>query len=284
MPEEYEINKQQGRAFVDSVSHSMVYLLHQELGGPPSSGAAVLLRFKGRTFIVSALHNFDFQGRNRAALTRTWNETQFKFRDEGTLAFHSGRELPARYNVQHGARLATDRHMLTNTDHDLIAVRLEEGEVVSEHVYPIELENSAHTGEIHEGAPLITLGMPFSGAMRLPDGRNVLYPHTFEVPYDPALASTISLPARLNREDYIFYKYENVEGGVEPGGYSGAPVWSLHAVSDKELWYAKPVVVGIVLRHHESRNAIRAVKVQHLVDLFLSDDAPADAEAAATWR
>jgi hypothetical protein len=222
MAEEYEINKQQGRAFVDSVSHSMVYLLHQEPGASPGSGAAVLLRFKERTYIVSALHNFDFQGRDSAALIRTWNETQFKFRDEGTLAFHSGRELPARYNLKHGARLAKDRHMVTNPDHDLIAVPLEPGEAISEHVYPIELESCAHTGEIQDGAPLITLGMPFGGAMRLPDGRNVLYPHTFEVPYDPGIASTISLPARLNREDYIFYKYENIEQGVEPGGYSGS--------------------------------------------------------------
>lgn len=277
MAEEYEINKQQGRAFVDNVSHSMVYLLHQEPGAPPGSGAAVLVGFKGRTYIVSALHNFDFQGPNPEALTRTWNETSFKFRDDGTLVFHNGRELPAQYNLQHGARLASGRQMLTNPTHDLIAVRLEPGEVVSEQVYPIELESCAHTGGIQEGAPLVTLGMPFSGAMTLPDGRNVLYPHTFEVPYDPKIASTISLPARLDRDDYIFYKYENVEQGVEPGGFSGAPVWSLRAVEDNKLWYPKPVVIGIVLRYHESKNAIRAVKIQHLLDLLRSGDAPGGA-------
>jgi hypothetical protein len=174
--------------------------------------------------------------------------------------------------------------MLTDPDHDLIAVRLEPGEVVSEHVYPIELESSAHTGEIPESAPLITLGMPFSGAMTLPDGRNALYPHTFEVPYDPAIASTISLPARLNREDYIFYRYENLEGGVEPGGYSGAPVWSLRTVRGNELWYPKPVVIGIVLRHHESRNAIRAVRIQHLLNLLQLDDGPMDKPSDGTLK
>jgi hypothetical protein len=282
--EEYEINRQQGRAFVDRVSHSMVYLLHQEPGLAPGSGSAVLVEFKGRIYLVSALHNFDFQGESRADLTRTWNETQFKFRDAGELAFHRGRELPGRYNLQHGIRLGRDRDMLTNPALDLIAVLLEPGEVVTEHVYPIKLEDCAYTGEIEEGAPLVTLGMPFNGAMTLPDGRRVLYPHTFEVQYDPAVSSSISLPFRLNRNDYIFYPYENVEEGVEPGGYSGAPVWSLHAVPDGQIWYPKPVVVGIVIKHHESKNVLRAVKVQHVVELLDSDDPGTDIQVPGKAR
>src|SRR5580658_7451291 len=115
MATEAEIAELQGQAFIDSISHSMVYLLHHDSAGKPASGAAVLVSLGGHTYLASALHNFDLKKTGDIeAIIRTWNETSFSLRDGGTLQFHNRLAIPGKLRLDQGAKLAITSEPLIN--------------------------------------------------------------------------------------------------------------------------------------------------------------------------
>ena len=141
--------------------------------------------FDWKTYIVSARHNFTFQGDSGADIARTWNETKFKFRDKGGLRFHASLDVTeSSFVLIPGIQFSANSSILISKKHDLIAVQLERDEVMSDQVYPVDLEKSAFTGEIASGASLITIGMPFAGRVKLSSGKTVFYPHTDHVRYE----------------------------------------------------------------------------------------------------
>jgi hypothetical protein len=120
------------KAFIDRISHSMVYLLHDSPAAGATCGTAFLASLNGSTYIVSALYNFTHQGKTKTDIFRTWNETRFKFRDRGTLRFREDGEIPAGdFVLVPGVRVSARTLVLINKVHDIIAVRLEPGEVLS---------------------------------------------------------------------------------------------------------------------------------------------------------
>lgn len=271
MAEESEIATLQGQAFIDSVSHSMVYLLHYDAARRPASGTAVLVSLGGETYIASALHNFDLGKTGEvAAIIKTWTETSFSFRDAGTLQFHNRHALPNKLRLDQGTRVAITGDPLINREFDLIAVRLDPRAPIPLDSYPIDLEQRIYTGTIKAGASLTTVGMPMTGALKIEGGPSVLYPHTFSVGFDP----NVPMPAvrsEYKSDNYLLYSYTNHFHKVNPAGYSGAPVWSTFDVDAEAIWSANPVIVGIALKHLPTSKLILAVRAQHLVALLQSD-------------
>jgi hypothetical protein len=274
--EAFELIKQQDEALINNLSHAMVYLLHQAPGVPTANGTAVLVRRGGYTYIASALHNFDpKRTEDPEVVMKTWDRTTFNFRDGGTLKLHHNPSLPDRPRLDPGTKLTGKRFFLRNEKFDLIALRLAPSEMIPADARPIELQESQYAGEIRTGEALITIGTPFEGAIQAPTGHRVLYPHKFEVPYDPEVPKP-RIPNEYKSNNYLLYPYANHLEGVGPGGYSGAPVWSLQETEAKALWSVKPMIVGIVLRHFETANLILAVRIQHLIALLGTDSASSE--------
>jgi hypothetical protein len=216
------------------------------------------------------IHNFDEETGDDSLIPPNWRETRFYFRDGGSLKLHHNPSVPARPNLSVGTKLSRSRAFLTNRDFDLIALRLEPSEMIPSAARPISLEERQHRGEVKKGALLVTIGTPFDGAFKLPNGRKVIYPHKFEVPYDSDVPKP-RLKSKYMKDDYLLYPYANHLKGVNPGGYSGAPVWSFEDVDPTEVWTVKPLIAGIVIKHFRPSNLIGAVRIQHLVALLESD-------------
>jgi len=259
------------RLFVDRISYSMVFLLHDSLNFGPSVGTGFLVGLGGHTYIASALHNFAFQGEGPIDVLRTWNETKFKFRDKGPLQFRESLDIPEEeFVLLPGVTLSADSSMLIDKKRDLIAVRVEPGGVIPRHVYPVELKEGGYTGEIESGASLITVGMPFAGRVKLRSGPTVFYPHTDHVRFDPNI-SPVGLPHSYDPKDHILYRYSNELEGIGPKGYSGAPVWSNNSGGPESIWSVQPAIVGIALEYYKKRQLIQAVRIKHLLDLLQSE-------------
>jgi hypothetical protein len=116
--------------------------------------------------------------------------------------------------------------------------------------------------------------------VRLPNGKTVFYPHTDHVQHDPNIDDS-HLPQSYSPEDHLLYHYSNHLDGIDPGGYSGAPVWSSYDVEQTAVWSARPAIVGIALRYHRSRNLLEAVRIKHLSALLEADRPSAEAPAPA---
>jgi hypothetical protein len=137
---------------------------------------------------------------------------------------------------------------------------------------PIDLKERQYTGDIEAGTQLITIGSPFDGALKTPRGHRVLHPHKFGVPYDPDVPKP-QVKSKYKSTDYLLYSYVNHQAGVCPHGYSGGPVWSFHDVDSKAIWWAKPMILGIVIKYFGPSNLIGAVRIQHLIALLETDTA-----------
>jgi hypothetical protein len=275
------IGEHQYKAFIDRISHSMLFTLHVNSGSRVSVGTGFLVSFAEHTYIVSALHNFTLQGDGSPDIIRSWNETRFKFRDAGALRFRERVENPeAELLLVPGIQLAASRPPLIDRRFDIIAVHLEAGEVLSNEVYPIELEDCIYNGEIRPGASLITVGMPYAGRVSSPHGKTVFYPHTDHVQHDPNIDDS-NLRQSYSPEDHLLYHYGNHLDGIDPGGYSGAPVWSSYDVDQTAVWSARPAIVGIALRYYRNRNLLEAVRIKHLPALLEADRPSAETPSPA---
>jgi hypothetical protein len=143
---------------------------------------------------------------------------------------------------------------------------------------PIVLEERQYTGDIKKGAPLVTIGTPFDGALKLPNGQRALHPHKFEVPYDPDVPKP-QIKSKYLTSDYLLYPYAHRREGVSPHGYSGAPVWSFEDIEDvasTAIWSVRPRIAGIVIKHFGHSNLIGAVRIQRLIALLESGASAGD--------
>ena len=71
------LNTAQLHAIVESFSHSVVFLLNPS-PEDPYTGTAVLVRYRSQCYLVSALHNFDKDGKIDRIVS-AWTQTRFKF-------------------------------------------------------------------------------------------------------------------------------------------------------------------------------------------------------------
>ena len=76
--------------------------------------------------------------------------------------------------------------------------------------------------------------------------------------------------------NYFFMPYSLTQDGIDPHGFSGAPIIVNKEPSAGELWTASPHVVGIALRYFKknslrSTDLLMAVKISAVIDLLISD-------------
>jgi hypothetical protein len=265
MAEESKIAKLQDRAFLDSLSQSMVYVFHLDHANNPGSGAAVLVSLNDCTYVASALHNFIVEEKSDTdSIVKIWNETNFHVR-EAPLQFHGPLSVPTNLEARKGA----ERSLLIDRDRDLIAVRLKPEEILPPDHHPINLKSCAYTGEVEHGAVLTTLGLPLGGAQRSESGPK-LVPYRFSATFDPEIPKP-SVRSEHKSDDYLLYPYT---GNVGAKGYSGAPVWISRSADTELLWRANPLIVGIVLKRLPTSNLILALRIKHLIALLRKDILP----------
>jgi hypothetical protein len=76
--------------------------------------------------------------------------------------------------------------------------------------------------------------------------------------------------------NYFFMPYSLTQDGIDPRGFSGAPIIVNKEPSGGELWIASPHVVGIALRYFKKDNRRRddllmAAKISTVIDLLKTD-------------
>src|SRR5450631_3372437 len=247
MPELYNQMKFQQEAFLEKISYSIVYPSTVHPDGSDYVGTGVVIKYSEAVFVVSALHNFCSEGSTVDDIIKTWNSAPFRLRDDESLKFHDRREPPINSLApREGILLPLKSSPLIDREHDLIVGEVEGKRLPKHIVHLLDLTQNAHTGELKQGTPLTTVGMPRWGGVKIPGGPRVLHPYTNAVLYDPQLQ--LPLPSAQDPADYFFMQYTRMEDGIDPRGFSGAAVW-LDAGADLVVWTPTPKIVGIVLRY-----------------------------------
>jgi hypothetical protein len=246
--------------------------------GTASPGTGLLVQFRGKRYFVSASHNFfnDAGGRDQAI--RSWEAARFGFRDEAPLGrVESLNEAERRVKSDHGIKvpLSLPGGLLIDNKHDLIAVEIDpsfEGVASAEFV---NLESECFTGELPPGLSLVLLGVTLSSQMYAPGAGPTLIPQLEHVRFDPYLEKS-GMTHECYSPEYFFLPYSLAQDGIDPHGFSGAPIFANKESAPGELWTASPHVVGIVLRFFKknsvrSRDLLMAVKINTVIDLLDSD-------------
>jgi hypothetical protein len=260
------IGETQLQAIVENLSRSVVFVLNPS-PEDPYTGTAVLVRFRSQRYLVSALHNFDkYKSGNIDTVVSAWTRTRFQFRDEGPLNFVDGREhvVPA---LSKGIELPLDTKPLIDRKFDLVAVRVTDRAVMSDPVSSVDLDKSAFSDIITDGATLITVGMPSANAIKLPKNSKVFNSYTFWSSYKAD--ATLPSHYRFEAEDQFLYSY-SPGATMHPGGFSGAPVWA-NADLTGPIWSPAPVMVGLVLEYFKDFHLIKASKMKNIIGLLKKD-------------
>lgn len=251
------------QAFTDVISRSLVYVVI-DFDGYLSNGTAVLVKYNDRVYIASALHVF---GDDPQDVSKYWAAARFRFRDAGPIKHHESRSFPiSELLVDAGISIPLTKSPLVSVKHDLIAAELPESFVVPPAAVPFDLAGHVNRRDLEPGMSLIMAGTPFNGAVRTPDGSQVLHPFLEHVRYDPGI-DTSRLPSSYRRDDHLLFSFSLANDAIEPQGFSGAPVWVQDATRS-EIWAAYPVLAGIAVSYHRRHNLIQTVKGTHLLTLL----------------
>lgn len=264
MTEEFARSLKEREAFITRASSCVVFLQTLSPDNNPSVGTGVLLMYGERLYIMSALHVFKFDDGD---LKRAQRASRFKFGCGPSLSIlKAGDTAPHATPLDFGVPLPLESQPLVDSKYDLIALRLEDGFETPEFASALEVETGLHRGELQKGDSLLTLGDPWAGRQKLPNGGEALMPYVDHVKYDPDIDSS-RLPHWYSQEDHFLFPYDLSSVGIEPNGFSGAPVWK-HEESKKMIWAANPKLVGIVLSFAKERSVIIAVKASRLLPLL----------------
>ncbi|MGB8013417.1 MAG: hypothetical protein WCF68_17530 [Terriglobales bacterium] len=118
--------------------------------------------------------------------------------------------------------------LLIDTKHDLIAVRINSSPEEIAHAEFVNLESECFTRELTTGLSLLVVGVTLSSQVNVPGAGPTLVPQLDHVRFDPDLTSgtTHDLPYSLKQD------------GIDPHGFSGAPVFVNKEPSPGGLWMA----------------------------------------------
>lgn len=255
--------RHQVEAFVDSISRSLVFVVIQS-NGKVSNGTAVLVQYRGRRFIVSALHVFNEPG---LEIRARWNAARFRFRDPAPINFHESlNALHPKLEAREGIAIPLESEPVIDRKHDLIAAELPPDFSVSSGAEAFEIESHTLLGDPGKGASIVVAGTPFSERVEVASGDTVLHPFLEHVVYDPDVDRS-RLPFSWTQEDHLVFKFSLTQDGVEPHGFSGAPVW-VQGSRGSSLWTASPEFAGIVCGYHRRENLIQVMRAKHVLALL----------------
>jgi hypothetical protein len=139
-----------------------------------------------------------------------------------------------------------------------------------EHVAFVDLESECFTRELTTGLTLVMVGVTLSSTASAPWMLPTLIPQTERVEFDSDL-DTDGMTHNWYSPDYFFMPFSLAEDGIDPHGFSGAPIFVNKEPGEEGLWIASPHVIGIVLRYFRKKKLIVAVKIQTVIELLKSD-------------
>ncbi len=265
-------------AIIQRISKSIVFFIVPTPGtAEPSPGTGTLVQFQSRKYFVSALHCFfDDVGGNEQVI-RSWNAARFKFRDEHLLGrTESLHKAVQRVRPDAGGNLqiSAPGDLLIDTKHDLIAVRIHSDLGVGEHAEFIDLATEVFTKEFTGGLSLLVLGAPLDSQVSVPRFGQTLIPQLEHVRYDPDI--DISGMAHDNYSPSYFYMpYSLTQDGINPHGFSGAPVFVNKEPASDGVWSVSPHMVGIVQRFSRKKGILIVRKISTVIDLLNKDSGEA---------
>jgi hypothetical protein len=254
------------------------FIVPHQQDGSASPATGFLVQFQGKRYFVSASHNFFNDVGGRDQVIKSWGATRFKFRDDSPLErVESLNEAAARVKSYFGLSmpLSLPEGLLIDDKHDLIAVRVDPSFAAITHAEFINLESEYFTGELKSGYSLVTIGVTLSSQVDAPGAGPTLIPQLEHVRFDPDI-ETSGMTHDCYSPNYFFMRYSLTQDGIDPHGFSGAPIIVNKEPSAGELWTASPHVVGIALRYFKKNNRrkddlLMAAKISTVIELLKSD-------------
>jgi hypothetical protein len=246
--------------------------------GSASPATGFLVQFRGKNYFVSASHNFFNDQGGRDQVIRSWGATRFGFRDDSLLErVESMNEAARRVKSERGITLPLPPPggLLIDDKHGLIAARVDPSLEGLAHAEFVNLENECFTGELPPGCSLVLTGVTLSSQVYAPGAGPTLIPQVENVQFDPEL-ETSGMTHDCDSPDYFFLPFSLTQDGIDPYGFSGAPIFANREPSAGELWTASPHVVGLALRYFKKnsrrdRDLLMAVKISTVIGLLSSD-------------
>jgi hypothetical protein len=241
--------------------------------GKPSPGTGLLVQFRGKKYLVSALHNFFHDIGGKGQVIRSWEATRFKFRDNAPLErVESLYQAVSRVKSEYGQTLplSLPEGLLIDTKHDLIVVRVNPSLEEIAHAEFVNLESECFTRELTTGLSLLVVGVTLSSQVNVPGAGPTLVPQLDHVRFDSDL-DTSGMTHEWYLPEYFFMPYSLTQDGIAPHGFSGAPVFVNKEPSPGGLWTASPHVVGMALRYFRKKDLLVAVKIRTIIDLLNTD-------------
>jgi hypothetical protein len=261
-------------AFVQRFSKAVCFFIAPvPTDGSASPATALLVLFKDQKYLVTALHNFFHDLGGKEQVIQSWQVTRFGFRDQSPLERVESMNVAAmRAKPERGTMLplSSPDDLLIDEKHDLLAVKVSTSWRELEHVAFVDLESECFTRELTTGLTLVMVGVTLSSTASAPWMLPTLIPQTERVEFDSDL-DTDGMTHNWYSPDYFFMPFSLAEDGIDPHGFSGAPIFVNKEPGEEGLWIASPHVIGIVLRYFRKKKLIVAVKIQTVIELLKSD-------------
>lgn len=271
--------KHQVAAFVQRFTRAVgIFIVPNPQDGSASSGTGFLVQLNGKKYFVSASHNFFNDAGGRDQVIKSWEATRFGFRDGTPL--ESVESLNAAARRAESVRgitmpLSLPGGLLIDDEHDLIAARIDPSLEGLAHAEFIDLDSESYTRPLTPGLSLLMFGVPLNSQVYAPGAGPTLVPQLEYVRFDPDVEKS-GMIGKYDSPNYFFMPYSLAQDGIEPNGFSGAPIMVNKEPSAGELWTASPHVVGIALRYFR-KNSLRkedllmAAKIGAVIDLLRTD-------------
>jgi hypothetical protein len=220
------------------------------------------------------LHNFKFQdeGGNDQVI-QSWEATRFGFRGDGPLeSVESLNQAAGRAKSEYGITLplSLPGGLLIDAKCDLIAVRMNPSLEGVAHAEFVNLESECFTKELTTGLSLMIAGVSLSSQVNIPGAGPTLIPQFDHVRFDSDVDKS-GMTHNWSSPEYFFMPYSLRKDGIDPHGFSGAPVFVNKEPTPGVLWTASPHVVGLALRYFRKKELLGAVRISAVIDLLNSD-------------
>lgn len=269
--DDFAKNQNAFHAFGERASNSVLFIeTNNNERTSPGIGTGLLVQYHGRLYIVSALHVFDIGDGSDQAINEAQKSAIYRYKLNEPIKFRNLSELVNLNEVHLSPHTPTPlkENPLVNRKLDLIALRLSEGISPSNPNVALNLETSSCL-KLEDGMSLITLGIPVAGGKKLPSGETVLAVYPDHVRYDPSV-NTSNLSSAFNPENKFVFHYSLYDDGIDPNGFSGAPVWA-NRDSTSTIWHVNPCVAGIVIQVYPRSRLLMAVKAEFVISLLDTD-------------
>jgi hypothetical protein len=235
----------------------------------PSPATGLLVQFRGKKYLISALHNFFYEEGGKDQVVWSWGNTRFRFCDGDSFErIESLNQAESRAKSDYGQilPLSLPEGLLIDAEHDLIAVEINSSLSHFVHAEFVNLESECFTGNLTTGCSLMVMGVTLSSQVNVPGAGPTLIPQLDHVRFDSDLDTSGMTHSGL--PEYFFIPYSLIQDGIEPHGFSGAPIFLNKEPSAGGLWTASPQVVGIAQKYFRKKGLLMALKISSVIDLL----------------